>query len=198
VQTLQPYGAFIELGGVQGLVHVSEIAHTRISAPSDVLSVGEKVRVKVLSIEPPTEKRREPRISLSMKALQQPTAGPAETPAEVITAKISKVEHHGLFVDSPAGSGFVAAAELALPPGSDPRRAYSTGDSLDVVLQRRDPSGKLRFSARAVEDVEANKAFAAFRQSSGKGGKAKGFGSLGDLLGAKLDLPDAPTKPKKR
>lgn len=195
VQSLQPYGAFVDLGGLQGLLHVSEIAHTRVGDPADILSVGEKIRVKVLSIEPHTAERRDPRISLSMKALSQPQRAAAAS-AEVITAKVAKVEHRGLFVDTPAGSGFVPAAELGLPPGGDPRRAFGVGDDLEVVLQRKDPSGKLRFSARAVEDVQAQRAFAAFRESSSKG-KGKGFGSLGDLLKDSMDLPEAPVKSRK-
>jgi small subunit ribosomal protein S1 len=201
VQSLQPYGAFVDIGGLQGLLHVSEISHSRVGAPSDALSVGEKIRVEVLSVEPATTDRKEPRVSLSMKSMAQAPASPAAPTAEVIGAKVSKIEHHGIFVDSPAGSGFVPTAELALPPGSDPRRAYAVGDAIDVVLQRKEHSGKLRFSAKAVEEVEARKAFAAFREASGKGAESKGFGSLGDLLG-KLDLPDAPaprdSQPSKR
>jgi small subunit ribosomal protein S1 len=194
IQSLQPYGAFVDIGGLQGLLHVSEISHTRIGAPSDALSVGEKVRVEVLSIEPANGDRREPRVSLSMKSMTQPSPSTGAPSAEVITAKVAKIEHHGLFVDTSAGSGFVPSAELGLPPGSDPRRAHAVGDTLDVVLVRKDPSGKLRFSAKAVEDVEARKAFAAFRDASGKKGQGKGFGSLGDLLGDKLDLPARPAK----
>jgi small subunit ribosomal protein S1 len=192
VQSLQPYGAFVDIGGLQGLLHVSEISHTRIGSPSDALSVGEKIRVEVLAVEPATTDRREPRVSLSMKSMTQPAAA-AATSTEIIAATVAKVEHHGLFVDTPAGSGFVPAPELALPPGSDPRRAHAVGDTLEVVLLRKDPSGKLRFSAKAVEDVEARKAFAAFRDTSGKKEKNEGFGSLGDLFG-KLDLPDRPPK----
>jgi small subunit ribosomal protein S1 len=196
VQSLQPYGAFVDIGGLQGLLHVSEISHSRVGTPSDALSVGEKIRVEVLSVEPASDGRREPRVSLSMKSLTQPSTAAAANTTEIITATIAKIEHHGLFVDTPAGSGFVPVAELALPPGSDPRRAHAVGDTLEVVLQRKDPSGKLRFSAKAVEDVEAHKAFAAFRDASGKTSKGKGFGSLGDLLGNKLDLPAGPSPSK--
>ena len=200
VQSLQPYGAFVDIGGLQGLLHVSEISHTRVGAPSDILSVGEKIRVEVLSLEPASTERREPRVSLSMKSMVQAPAASAAPSAQVISATIAKIEHHGLFVDTPTGSGFVPTAELALPPGSDPRRAYAIGDTIEVVLQRKEQSGKLRFSAKAVEEVEARKAFAAFRDASGKA-KGKGFGNLGDLLGNKLDLPDGPrpaSKPRRR
>ena len=178
VQSLASYGAFIELGGVQGLLHVSEISHARVSSPADALSVGEKVRVQVLSIERQADPKKPPRISLSMKALVQPTAAAEGEEREVVTGKVSKVENWGVLVDTPAGSGMVPLAELDIPPGSDPRRQLSVGQDLEVVLLRREGSGKLRFSARAVSDVQEKKAFAAFR----KGGRSESLGSLGDLL----------------
>ncbi|MEX1367017.1 MAG: S1 RNA-binding domain-containing protein, partial [Nannocystaceae bacterium] len=64
VQTIQPYGVFVDIGGLQGLVHVSEMTHGRVASPSDVVSVGESVRVKVLSVEPSASgKPRDMRIS---------------------------------------------------------------------------------------------------------------------------------------
>jgi small subunit ribosomal protein S1 len=188
VQSLAPYGAFIELGGVQGLLHVSEISHARVSSPADALSVGEKVRVQVLSIEKQADPKKPPRISLSMKALVQPTAAAVDE-REVVTGKVSKVESWGAIVDTPAGSGMVPVAELDIPPGSDPRRVLTLGQELEVVLIRREASGKLRFSARAVSEVQEKKAFAAFR----KGGKSESLGSLGDLL-KNVDLDRAAKK----
>ena len=65
VETLQNYGAFVDLGdGISGLVHVSQISHKRIKSPKAVLSVGDKVNVKVI-------KNEDGKISLSMKALQE-------------------------------------------------------------------------------------------------------------------------------
>jgi small subunit ribosomal protein S1 len=197
VQSLQPYGAFVDLGGLQGLVHVSEMAHSRVGSPSDLVSVGESVRVKITAIEAPASgKPQDTRISLSMKALVQPSesdTAPAAGSDEVITATVVKVEPFGMLVDTPAGQGLVPNGELVLPPGSDPRRAFSPGDTLDVVLLRRDGgSGRLRFTAKGVEEVEARRNFRQFREDQRKGGKA--LGSLGDLAGmlAGLELPDAP------
>lgn len=192
VQTLQPYGAFIDLGGVQGLIHVSEISHTRVTSPSDMLAVGEKVRVRVLSID--RTKAESPRISLSMKALtQQPASNTPETDAaEVITATVNKVEPFGVLVDTPIGSGLVPNAALDLPRGSDPRRAFKPGHTFEVVLQRREPSGKLRFSAKAVREVEEHQAyrsFAAEQRKTNKSSKGDKLGSLGDLLKG-IQLPE--------
>lgn len=191
VQTLQNYGAFVDIGGVQGLVHVSEISHARVSSPADALAVGEKVRVKVISVD--RTEPDNPRISLSMKALVQRPESPGGNDDEqnVLTATVSKVESFGVMVETSAGVGLVPNGDLDLPRGSDPRRAFKPGDTLEVVVARRDPSGKLRFSAKAVREVEEHQAYRSFsasqKQKKGKGGDK--LGSLGDLLKG-IELPD--------
>lgn len=191
VQSLQPYGAFVDIGGVQGLLHVSQISSARVSSPSDVLSVGEAVKVQVKSIESQAD-GKPPKIGLSMRALEQGGGGAAAaSETEVVTATVEKVENYGVLVSTPGGSGLIPTSELDLPPGADPRRRYKTGSEVDVVAMRGNAQGKLRFSVRAVAQVEERKAFANFRQSQGKGkgGGKKGssLGSLGDLL-AGIDL----------
>jgi small subunit ribosomal protein S1 len=195
VQSIMPYGAFVDVGGLQGLVHVSEMAHTRVGSPSDLVSVGESVRVKITAIETASSgKPQDMRISLSMKALVQPSESdlaPAPGTDEVITATVVKVENYGIVVDTPTGQGTVPNAELALPPGSDPRRTFSPGDTLDVVLMRGG-GGRLRFSAKSVGEVEARSNFRQFREDQKKG--SKGFGNLGDLASklSGLKLPEGP------
>jgi small subunit ribosomal protein S1 len=185
VQTVQPYGVFVDLGGIEGLVHISEIAHTRISSAADVVSVGEQVRVKVLSIESGTKGGA--RISLSMKALVQPDTAAAPID-EVLTGTVGRIEGNGIWVDTPQGGGFVSTIELGLPPGSDPRRAYQIGQSIEVVVLRRDNSGKMRLSVRKVAEAEARRNYRDFRGS--EGGRS-GLGSLGDLFRDRLSAEPA-------
>lgn len=188
IQTLQPYGAFVDLGGIEGLVHVSELAHTRVGSPSDVVSVGEQVRVKVLAIE--AQAKGSPRISLSMKALAQPDAAPPPTD-EIVAGTVGRIEGQGIWVDTPQGGGFVSHAELGLPPGSDPRRAYEIGQAIEVVVMRRDNSGKLRLSVRKVAEAEARRNFRDFRTGEGR---PSSLGSLGDLFRDLMpQTPDGPT-----
>ncbi len=193
VQTVQPYGVFVDLGGIEGLVHISEISHSRVSSAADVVSVGEQVRVKVLAIEAGTKGGA--RISLSMKALVQPEASTAVA-EEILSGTVGRIEGNGIWVDTPQGGGFVSNTELGLPPGSDPRRAYEVGQSLDVVVMRRDNTGKLRLSVRKVAEAEARRNYRDFR-SSGNDGRGPGaMGSLGDLFRGRLssaDVPNAPT-----
>jgi len=199
VQSLQPYGAFVDIGGVQGLLHVSEISTARVSSPADVLSTGESIRVLVKSIETQAD-GKPPKVGLSMKALQQDVGSASAAPEiEIVTATVEKVESYGVLVTTPGGGGLIPTAELDLPPGADPRRRYQVGSEVEVVPMRGNAGGKLRFSVRAVAQVEERKAFANFRQSQGKGkggGKKSGkLGSLGDLL-AGIDLEGGASKNK--
>ena len=67
ITRLTDFGAFVDIGGIEGMVHVSEISHIRINQPSEVLKLGQKVRVQVLKIDPNKGGRR--KIALSLKAL---------------------------------------------------------------------------------------------------------------------------------
>jgi small subunit ribosomal protein S1 len=116
VRSLTDFGAFVDLGGVDGLVHVTEIAHHRVHHPRDVLRVDETVRVKVLDLD-----RAKDRISLSIKALQAdpwesvedkfPAGGPFE-------GTIVRATDFGLFVElEPGLDGLLHVSQL--PPGME-------------------------------------------------------------------------------
>jgi small subunit ribosomal protein S1 len=187
VRSIQPYGAFIDLGGVEGLVHISEVGHGRVDRIADVISVGEQVRVKVLSIEPGGDGG--PRISLSLRQATQTLEGAEDKPEgerTVVDAEVVKVEAFGVFVETATGSGIVPTRELDLPPGSDPRRAYPVGKQVRVVAIGTDEKGRTRFSMRRVEDVEARSNYNQFRAAQRSSSKDS-VGSLGELLKRKLE-----------
>ena len=187
IQTIQPYGAFVDLGGVEGLIHISELGHGRVERVEDVVSVGEQLDVKVLSIE--TGADGSSRISLSLRQATQGT-GPAQDSAggerKVVDAEVVKVEAFGVFVETATGGGIVPTRELDLPPGGDPRRAFPVGKQIRVVAIGTDDKGRTRFSMRRVEDEEARSNYRQFRSKQAKGGKAN-VGSFGELLKSKLD-----------
>jgi small subunit ribosomal protein S1 len=85
VESLQPYGAFVDLGGVTGLVHVSQVCGRRIKTPSEVLKVGQEVRVKILKIEGD-------RISLSIRALEDPMGESEESYDKAVETYSDKSE----------------------------------------------------------------------------------------------------------
>ena len=99
VKRLQPFGAFVDIGGVDGLVHVSEIAYERLDHPSQVLKKGEKVRVKVLEIT--SGKDGKDRIRLSIKALMPDPWTIMEQSmheGDIVTGKVMRVTEFGAFV----------------------------------------------------------------------------------------------------
>jgi len=195
VHSIKPYGVFVDIGGIHGLVHVSELSHTRVSRPEDAVSVGERVRVKVLSVEEPVSgKPRDLKVSLSMKALTTPPEPQDLEVDEIISATVTKVESFGAFVDTPAGSGLVPNRELGLSQGTDPRRAFPVGTQVDVILLSREPgSGKMRFSIQAVAAAQERRDYRDFTRGKSRGSS---LGSLGDLLRDKVSL-EPEKKPRK-
>lgn len=180
VQSTNKHGVIVDLGGLDGFIHVSELSQSRVSAPEDVVQVGETVSAQVLTIE---QGERGLSVRLSLKALAPaPSAGPPQD--QVLTAEVVRHVGNGLIVATAHGEGLVPTRELALPPGADHRRAYPVGRKLDVVLVHRDAqTGRLRFSVDRVDDVVERNNFRDFGQSAQKAGA---LGSLGELLAGKL------------
>ena len=112
VRTLMPYGAFIDLGGVDGLLHISDMACSRVNKPEDVLSVGQELQVKILKIDPDTKK-----ISLGLKQLQ---AEPWETApqryqtGQRVTGTVTRLMDFGAFVEiEPGIEGLIHISEMS-------------------------------------------------------------------------------------
>lgn len=188
VQTIQSYGAFVDIGGIEGLIHISELGHGRVGSVAEVVSVGETVQVKILAIEPSATPNQPPRISLSLRQATQggaPSASEAKGPT-VLDAEVVKVEPFGVFVETATGSGVVPTRELDLPPGGDPRRAFPVGKQVRVVAIGTDEKGRPRYSMRRVEDAEQRADFQQFRTKQGDGKGKADVGSFGDLLKSKL------------
>jgi small subunit ribosomal protein S1 len=196
VTSVQDYGAFVDIGGIEGLVHVSELSWDRVSKPQDLLAAGDALKVQVLRID--EDPRKGERISLSVKALApRPEASP-EAPArpgpppppmvgDLLEASVDKVEPFGVFVRFAGGRGLVPAAETGTPRGADLRKAFRTGATLKVLVVAIDELGRYRLSAteaeRAAERAEAQD----YLDRSAPRPSGKGFGTLGDLLRAKLE-----------
>jgi small subunit ribosomal protein S1 len=134
VRTLMPYGAFIDLGGVDGLLHVSDIGHTRISKPEDVLTVGQELQVKILKIDPDTKK-----ISLGLKQLQpEPwtTAPDRLAVNQRITGTITRLADFGAFVEiEPGVEGLIHISEMSYGKKlRHPSDILKQGDRVDAVI----------------------------------------------------------------
>lgn len=132
VASITDFGAFIELGGgVQGLLHVSELAHHRVEHPSDMLSEGQDVQVKVLKIEGR-------RISLSMRALQaDPWDGFAERyPVGTrVKGTVERTERFGALIEiEPGITGLLPASKMNIPRESSPARVFPRGKEVAVQV----------------------------------------------------------------
>ncbi|SCB76992.1 30S ribosomal protein S1 [Weissella bombi] len=155
VARMTNFGAFVDLGGVDGLVHVSEISHERVSQPSDVLSVGEEVKVKVLGLDPERE-----RISLSIKATQP---GPWDEAAEkapegtVLEGTVKRVVDFGAFVEVfPGVEGLVHVSQISHKHIANPSDVLTAGDKVQVkVLDVNPERQRLSLSIKALEEAPA-------------------------------------------
>jgi small subunit ribosomal protein S1 len=140
VRSLADYGAFIDLGGVDGLLHVGEISWSRVSKPADILSVGDQVEAKILKIEP--DKRR---ISLGMKQLQPHPwdAVPGKySIGDKVTGRVSRVMEFGAFVElEPGIEGLIHISEMSwgkkLRIASD---IVKPGETVSVVILGINPA----------------------------------------------------------
>jgi small subunit ribosomal protein S1 len=199
VTSVQDYGAFVDIGGIEGLVHVSELAWDRVSKPQDLLTAGDAVQVQVLRIDEDPKKGE--RIGLSVKALAprpEPVASPAgERPArptppappkagDVVEVTVDKIESFGVFVRFAGGRGLVPASESGTPRGSDLRKSFKVGDGFRALVVAIDEQNRIRLSKTGAEDA-AERAEAAEYQKSVPRPSGKGFGTLGDLLRQKLE-----------
>jgi small subunit ribosomal protein S1 len=134
VRSLMPYGAFVDLGGIDGLLHVSDIAHSRIAKPEDVLSVGQELQLRILKIDPETKK-----ISLGLKQLQpEPWDKAPErlVAGERITGTVTRLADFGAFVEvEPGLEGLIHISEMTYGKKvRHPSDILKLGDRVDTVI----------------------------------------------------------------
>ena len=134
----KPFGAFIDLGGIEGMLHVSELSHSRVEKPEDILSLGQGVDVVVLKIEPGQGKEKE-RISLSLKALgNDPWSDAVAKLAEGqrVKGKIVRLQPFGAFVElSPGVEGLVHISELGAGRRiNHPKEVVSVGQEVEATV----------------------------------------------------------------
>jgi small subunit ribosomal protein S1 len=134
VRTLMPYGAFIDIGGIDGLLHVSDISHARVSKPEDVLTVGQQLQLKILKIDPESKK-----ISLGLKQLQpEPWEKAPERllAGQRITGTVTRLADFGAFVEiEPGVEGLIHISEMSYGKKlRHPSDILKQGDRVDAVI----------------------------------------------------------------
>ncbi len=153
VSNLANFGAFVDLGGADGLVHISQLAWSRVNHPSEVLHVGQQVEVQVLSVDKDKKK-----IALSIKRAEVDpwtTVEQRYTPGQVVTGVITKIAPFGAFARIEDGiEGLIHLSELT--PGMDPKQTLHEGVPLQLRILRIDAERRrLGLSLRQADELDA-------------------------------------------
>ena len=154
VKNITDYGAFVDLGGVDGLLHVTDIAWRRINHPSEALQIGQAVRVQVIRFNPETQ-----RISLGMKQLEaDPWEGVvAKYPAGAkYTGRVTNITDYGAFVElEPGVEGLVHVSEMSWTKKNvHPGKIVATSQEVDVMIL--DVDGAKRRISLGLKQVQRN------------------------------------------
>ncbi|NQV66968.1 MAG: 30S ribosomal protein S1 [Rhodobacteraceae bacterium] len=189
VKNITEYGAFVDLGGVDGLLHVTDMAWRRVNHPSEILTIGETVKVQVIKINKDTH-----RISLGMKQLQSDPwdAVEAAYPLESLhKGRVTNITDYGAFVELEAGvEGLVHVSEMSWTKKNvHPGKIVSTSQEVDVMVLEID-SGKRRVSL-GLKQTQRNpwEVFAeAHPVGSNIEGEVKNITEFGLFIGLENDI----------
>lgn len=156
VVSLEDFGAFIDVGGAEGLVHLTELSHQHVTHPRDLLKVGQQVRVKVISVDPEAK-----RIGLSLKQLE---ADPWDRVAtsynngQLVRGTVTKLTKFGAFAqidDMPEIEGLIHISELSDRRVTHPREVVNEGDILTLRVVKMDVKNRrLGLSLKKVNSPE--------------------------------------------
>jgi small subunit ribosomal protein S1 len=187
VRSLANFGAFVDLGGAEGLIHVSEIAWFPVSHPSEVLKVGERVDVKVLRID----KQRE-RVGLSLKRVQpDPWSHVQEDyrPSELVEAVVTRVTDFGAFVRLRTGvEGLLHVSEMADIRPDHPQSLVSPGDLLLLrVIRVEADRRRIGLSLRQVSETEWAEWAASYREKHAQTLEAEAAAEKAEALEAEAE-----------
>ena len=171
VKNITDYGAFVDLGGIDGLLHVTDMAWRRVNHPSEILNIGQKVKVQIIRINQETH-----RISLGMKQLESDPwceIGTKFPIGKKITGTVTNITDYGAFVElEPGIEGLIHVSEMSWTKKNvHPGKILSTTQEVDVVVLEVDPS-KRRISLGLKQTLE--NPWEAFARSHPAGGQVEG------------------------
>ncbi|HHH38873.1 MAG TPA: S1 RNA-binding domain-containing protein, partial [Sedimenticola sp.] len=187
VTSLKDYGAFVDLGGIEGMIHISELAFGHVQHPKDVLSEGQAVEVSVLRIEKTDNPRHPEKIALSIRALSRDPWLDAEQQFPVgsrVRGRVTRIQPFGAFVELvPGVEGMIHISELGVEQRvGHPAEVLQEGQSVEARVLSVDPEKRrigLSLSGGGAAEGEGSGTAGGedYRQP-----KKGGFGTLGDLL----------------
>lgn len=181
VQRIASFGAFVDIGGVDGLVHISQLSHEHVEKVSDVVTEGQEVTVKVLSVDRDSE-----RISLSIK---DTLPGPWDSIDEkapkgsVHTGTVKRLVSYGAFVEVlPGVEGLVHISQIAHKHIATPNEVLTEGQEVQVkVLEVNKADKRLSLSIKELQEKESGQDFSEYDMPE----ESTGF-SISDVIGDKL------------
>src|SRR6186997_723813 len=152
ISNIVDFGAFVDLEGIDGLIHISELSWSHVNHPSELLEIGQEVQVKVLNID-----RERQRISLGLKQTQSDPwqqVIDSYNEGDVVEGRVTKVVTFGAFVEIlPGVEGLVHISELAQHHVENPREVVSQGDAVNVLILEVDAERRrLSLSLKRVEE----------------------------------------------
>ena len=182
VASVREFGAFVDLGGgVQGLLHVSEMAWARVSDTSQIVKAGDEITVKVLRVDADKQK-----ISLGLKQLMADPwsrAGDTYEAGQMRTGRVTRVAEFGAFVElEPGVEGLIPLSETGIARDVDIKKAFPAGKDIAVVVSDVDAAARrIRLSITAVQKVREADEVREYTERT-DGAPPERFGSLADKL----------------
>jgi small subunit ribosomal protein S1 len=183
VRRITDFGVFVDIGGFDGLVHISQLSHARVAHPSDVVQEGEAVKVKVLSVD-----EENGRISLSIKeALPGPWEGISEKikPGDVVSGKVKRLVPFGAFIEIfPGVEGLVHISQISNKHIGTPHEVLKEGDEVKArVLEVNEADRRISLSMRELlEETGTEEDYSQYTKSLNE---PSGF-QLGEVIGEQL------------
>ncbi len=180
VTSIKPFGAFVDIGGIKGLVHVSEMSWGRINNPEEVLSVGQKLDVFVLGVDDETGK-----ISLGLKQLQPDPWVNVEQRYHIgdkVHGVVTRLVVFGAFVELEKGiEGLIHISELAEKQPNNPEEIVRSGQHIEAKIIKMFPAEqRIGLSLREHPEIEAKKDTDTYR--SEKAASSDSTPTIGDLV----------------
>ena len=181
VASVREFGAFVDLGGVQGLLHVSEMAWERVADPSQIVKPGDEITVKVLRVDPDKQK-----ISLGLKQLAaDPWSRVSQSyqTGQLLTGRVTRVADFGPFVElEPGIEGLIPLSETGVGRDADIKKAFRVGDDVQVVVLDVDATAhRIRLSVTAVQKMREADEMREYTDRTDAAAPER-FGTLADKL----------------
>ena len=193
VASVREFGVFVDIGGgVQGLLHVSEMGWSRVNDPSQMFKPGDEITVKVLRLE---SKAGDEKIALGLKQLTDDPWSSVESKypvGQVARGRVARIAEFGVFVElEPGVTGLLPAVESGVAKGTDLKKVFRPGTEVDVIVLETDVAGRrLRFSIKAIHDEAEKAEVREYAARADAAGASASIGSLADKLRGALGSRD--------